>query len=152
IEVSNISTLSSRTLNEARFQFTNSRLGAPINDIIGPAVGISGVANFGTATSSPLARDINLFEVVDNVSTQRGAHSPKVGVDFLYNRVNIVFPGALQGVYAFTSLSNFLSGNYSTFQQAFGVPSQFQSNPNIGFFGQDEWRVRPDFKIGRASC
>jgi hypothetical protein len=147
IEASNITTLNSRTLNEARFQYTNSKLGAPINDTIGPAVGISGVANFGTATSSPLARDINLFEFVDNVSTQRGAHSPKAGVGFLYNRVNIVFPGAIQGVYAFTSLSNFLTDNYSTYQQAFGAPSQFQSNPNVGLFVQDEWRVRPNFTI-----
>jgi hypothetical protein len=147
VAISNITMLSSRTLNEARFQYTNSRLGAPINDTIGPAVGISGVANFGTATSSPLARDINLFEAVDSVSTQRRNHSPKAGVDFLYNRVNIVFPGALQGVYAFNSLSNFLTGNYSTYQQAFGAPSQFQSNPNVGVFGQDEWRVRPSFTI-----
>lgn len=147
IEASNITTVSSRTLNEARFQFTHSRLDAPINDSVGPAVGISGVANFGTATSSPLARDINLFEGVDNISTQLGAHSPKMGVDFLYNRVNIVFPGAIQGVYNFTSLNNFLSGNYSTFQQAFGAPSQFQSNPNVGFFVQDEWRVRSNFTV-----
>ena len=147
LQVSNITTISSRTLNEARFQFTNSRLDAPINDEVGPAVGISGVANFGTATFSPLARDINLFEAVDNVSTQRGAHSPKVGVAFLYNRVNILFPGALQGVYNFTSVGNFLTGNYLTFQQAFGAPSQFQSNPNVGFFGQDEWRVRSNFTI-----
>ncbi|HKP46440.1 MAG TPA: carboxypeptidase regulatory-like domain-containing protein, partial [Pyrinomonadaceae bacterium] len=147
VAVSNVATINSSTLNEARVQFTRSILNAPINDAIGPAVGISGVANFGTATSSPLARDINLFEVVDSVSTQRGAHSPKAGVDFLYNRVNIVFPGALQGVYNFTSLNNFLTGNYSTFQQAFGVPRQFQSNPNVGFFGQDEWRVRPNLTI-----
>lgn len=147
LEASNITTLNDRTLNEARFQYTNSRLGAPINDTVGPAVGISGVANFGTATSSPLARDINLFEAVENISMQRGAHSPKVGIDLLYNRVNIVFPGAIQGVYAFNSLSNFLTGTYSTFQQAFGVPSQSQSNPNVGFFGQDEWRVSPNFTI-----
>lgn len=147
VTVSNMTTISSRTLNEARFQYTNSRLGAPINDSIGPAVSISGVANFGTATSSPLARDINLFEAVDNISTQRGAHSPKVGVDFLYNRVNIVFPGAVQGVYAFNSSANFLTGDYSTYQQAFGAPNQFQSNPNVGFFGQDEWRVRSNFTI-----
>jgi outer membrane receptor protein involved in Fe transport len=147
VAVNNITTLNSRTLNEARFQFTSSRLGAPVNDTIGPAVGISGVANFGTATSSPLAREIKLFEVVDNVSTQLGAHSPKVGVDFLHNRVNIDFPGAVQGVYAFNSLANFLTGNYSTFQQAFGVPSQSQSNPNVGFFAQDEWRVRSNFTI-----
>jgi hypothetical protein len=146
-QVSNITTLGRRTLNEARFQFTRSVLAAPINDTTGPAVTISGVANFGTATSSPLARDINLFEAVDNVSTQRGSHSLKTGFDFLYNRVNIVFPGAVQGVYNFNSLGNFLAGNYSIFQQAFGIPSQFQSNPNVGFFWQDEWRVRPSVTI-----
>lgn len=146
-EVSNVTTLSSRTVNEARFQFTHSRLAAPINDFVGPAVSISGVANFGTATVSPLARDIDLFEAVDSVSTQRGRHSLKAGADLLYNRVNIVFPGAIQGVYNFTSLSNFLTGNYGTFQQAFGAPSQFQSNPNIGLFVQDEWHVRPNVTL-----
>lgn len=146
-EVSNITTIDSRTLNEARFQFTHSHLDAPVNDSIGPAVTISGVANFGTAAVSPLARNIDLFEAIDNVSTQRGAHSLKVGVNLLYNRVNIVFPGAIQGAYTFTSLNNFLSGNYTTFQQAFGAPSQFQSNPNFGVFLQDEWRVRSGFTI-----
>jgi hypothetical protein len=147
IAVSDIATINSRTLNEARFQYTHSRLDAPINDSIGPAVSISGVANFGTATSSPLARDIDQFEVIENISTQRGSHSAKAGFDFLYNRANIVFPGAIQGAYNFTSLNNFLTGNYSTFQQAFGAPSQLQSNPNVGFFVQDEWRVRPSLTI-----
>ena len=147
VQVSNVTTLSSQTFNEARFQFTHSRLDAPINDTVGPAVNIAGVANFGTATFSPLARDINLFEAVDNVSTQIGNHSLKTGGGFLYNRLNILFPGAFQGVYNFSSLNNFLSGNYNTFQQAFGAPEQFQSNPNLGVFIQDEWRVRRDLTI-----
>ncbi|HEY6806695.1 MAG TPA: TonB-dependent receptor [Pyrinomonadaceae bacterium] len=146
-QLSLVSTLTKTTVNEARVQFTRSRLGAPINDPIGPSVTISGVANFGTATSSPVARDIDLFEVVDNLSTQRGSHSIKGGADFLFNRVNIGFPGALQGVYQFNSLNNFLNGNYSTFQQAFGVPNQKQSNPNIGLFIQDEWRVSPNLTV-----
>jgi hypothetical protein len=147
VQVSNVTTLSSRTINEARFQFTRSRLDAPMNDTTGPAVNIAGVANFGTATFSPLARDVNLFEAVDNVSTQLGNHSLKAGGGFLYNRLNIVFPGAFQGVYNFSSLNNSLSGNYNTFQQAFGAPEQFQSNPNLGAFIQDEWRVRHDLTI-----
>ena len=145
--ISNVKTFSSRTLNEARFQYTNSRLEAPVNDEVGPAVNIAGIANFGTATVSPLARDINLFEAVDNVSTQRGDHSLKFGGDLLYNRVNIVFPGAVQGVYAFSSLNNFRNGNYLNYQQAFGAPSQFQSNPNFGVFIQDEWRLRRDLTL-----
>lgn len=143
----NVTTLSPRAINEARFQLTRSRLIAPVNDETGPAVNISGVASFGTATFSPLARSIDLYEGVNNISIQRGAHSLKGGVDFLYNRINITFPGALQGVYTFTSLANFVNGTYSSFQQAFGAPAQFQSNPNIGLFVQDEWRPRPDLTI-----
>jgi hypothetical protein len=147
IQVSNITLLGSRALNEARFQYTNSRLDAPVNDTTGPAVGIAGVANFGTATFSPLAREISLFEAVNNVSLYRGDHQVKVGGGVLYNRVNILFPGAVQGVYNFRSLNNLLTGVYDTFQQAFGVPEQFQSNPNFGLFMQDGWRVRPNLTI-----
>ena len=147
VQLSNVTTISSDTVNELRFQYTNSSLEAPVNDEQGPAVNISGVANFGTATFSPQARDLNLIEVVDNVSTQLGSHSLKAGGSFLYNRLNIFFPGAFQGVYNFTSVNNFLNGVYSTYQQAFGVPEQFQSNPNFGVFIQDGWRARRDLTI-----
>ena len=147
IALSNVTTLSTRSVNEARFQYTRSRLAAPVNDETGPAVNIAGVASFGTATFSPLARDIALYEAVDNITVERGRHSIKAGADFLYNRVDIFFPGAFQGVYTFTSLDNFLAGAYGSFQQAFGEPSQFQSNPNIGLFVQDEWRAHANLTI-----
>jgi hypothetical protein len=142
-----VSTLSGRTVNEARFQFTRSRLAAPVNDEAGPAVNVSGVANFGTATFSPTSRALDLFEAVDNVTAERGAHSLKAGGDFMLERVTIDFPGALQGVYTFSSLQNFQAGRYATFQQAFGAPSQFQSNPNVGLFAQDEWKPRHDLTL-----
>ena len=105
ITASDVTTVSSRTINEARFQYTHSRLRAPVNDPVGPAVNISGVANFGTATFSPTERDLDTVEAVDTVSTGRGAHSFKAGVDYLLDRVNIAFPGAIQGVYSFSSLA-----------------------------------------------
>ena len=142
-----LTTLSSGMINEARVQYTHSRLGAPVNDVIGPAVGIAGVANFGTATSSPTGRDADVFQAVDTVTVQHGTHLVKTGVDLLYNRVNITYPGALQGSYTFTSLANFQRGVYSQFQQAFGVPSLLQSNPNLALFAQDEWRPRADLTI-----
>ncbi len=147
IAVSDVATLSPRLANEARFQFTRSRLAAPANDLIGPALTISGVANLGTSTSSPTGRDLDLYELVDTLTLERGAHALKFGADFLYNRINITFPGALQGVYTFPSLANLQSGRYSTYQQAFGEPTQFQANPNVGFFAQDEWHARSGLTI-----
>lgn len=147
IALGEVATLSTRTVNEARFQVTRSRLGAPVNDPVGPAVTISGVANFGTSTSSPTGRDVDLYEAADNITIARGGHSFKFGADFLYNRINITFPGALQGAYTFSSLANLEANRYITFQQAFGIPSLFQSNPNAGGFAQDEWRARPDLTV-----
>jgi hypothetical protein len=142
INTQNITAFGSQTLNEFRFQYRSSRLGAPAIDQAGPAVNISGVASFGTATSSPTRRDIDLYQFSDSVSTYRSGHSIKGGVEYIYNDLDIGFPGAIQGVYTFTNLANFLSGTYSQFQQAFGADSQHQKNPNIGFFAQDEWKAR----------
>jgi carboxypeptidase family protein len=147
VAASVLTTLSSGTINEARAQYTHSRLGAPVNDPIGPAVSIAGVATFGTSTSSPTGRDADVVQAIDTVTVQRGAHLAKAGVDLLYNRITIAFPGALQGSYTFTSLANFQRGIYSQYQQAFGEPSLLQSNPNLGLFVDDEWRLRSDVTL-----
>jgi hypothetical protein len=147
INLQNITFIGSKSLNELRFQYRKSNLSAPAIDQIGPAVTISGVANFGTATGSPIGRDISLYQLTDSFGTTFRKHSLKFGAEFVYNDLNITFPGALQGVYTFTSLSNFLSGNYSQFQQAFGVPNQVQKNPNFGIFAQDEWKVRRNLTL-----
>jgi len=142
VAVSFLSSLSPSLINEARAQYVRSRLGAPVNDPVGPVVSVSGVAMFGTSTSSPTGRDLDVVQVADTLTLQSGAHLIKAGVDLLHNRVDILFPGALQGSYSFTSLANLQRGTYQQYQQAFGTPSFFQSNPNLGLFIQDEWRPR----------
>lgn len=142
-----ITTVNPTTLNEMRFAFRQSRLEAPAIDPLGPAVNISGVANFGTSTTSPTRRDIDLFQLSDSVSMVRGPRLLKVGAEFIYNDLDIEFPGSIQGVYSFNNISNFVSGNYSQFQQAFGATSQKQGNPNIGLFMQDAWHVTRDLSL-----
>ena len=133
-------TRGSGALNELRGQATRSDLTAPPNDTVGPAVTINGVASFGTSTTSPTARTLSLFELSDSYTSQRGDHLLKAGGSWLYERLNIDFPGALQGVYTFQSLPAFELGRYLNFQQAFGAASQFQTNANVSLFAQDEWR------------
>jgi carboxypeptidase family protein/TonB-dependent receptor-like protein len=149
IAVSNTMTLSSRTVNETRAQFAFSDLNAPSTDPIGPTVSIAGIATFGTFSSSPTLRLNKMSEVVDNISHQRGAHALRAGVDFLFNRDTITNPGAIRGSYGFQSLAAFLAGSYNNagFTQVFGPTSATQSNPNIGIYGQDEWKVGSSLTI-----
>ncbi len=143
IAVSNIATLSPHLVNETRGQFWNSNLSAPPSDPIGPAVSISGIASFGTLSGSPTARRNKLGEVADNLSYRAGRHAIRVGTDFLYNDDTITFPRSIRGSYSFSSLANFLKGTYSNsgFTQTFANTTIAQTNPNVGFYAQDEWTV-----------
>jgi len=145
IAVSNIVTLSSRTVNETRGQVTYSNLKALPSDPIGPAVSISGVASFGTSSGSPTGRRNKLYEIVNNFSRQAGGHALRVGTSLLFNDCTITYPRSVRGSYSFSSLANFLTGVYnnSGFTQTFGNSVVPQTNPNVGFYAQDEWKISP---------
>jgi hypothetical protein len=149
VAVSNTMTLSSQTVNETRAQIAYGDLKAPPTDPIGPAVSISGVASFGTLSGSPTQRVNRMYEVVNNLSHQAGAHALRAGVDLLYNDDTITYPRSVRGSYAFSSLENFLTGTYTNagFTQTFGATVVSQTNPNVGIYGQDEWKVSPSFTL-----
>ena len=50
---------------------------------------------------------------------------------------------SIRGSYAFSSLANFLAGAYNNagFTQTFGETVVSQTNPNVGLYVQDEWKV-----------
>jgi Carboxypeptidase regulatory-like domain/TonB dependent receptor len=149
VAFSNTWTLSPRTVNETRAQVAHGDLEAPATDQVGPAVAIAGVASFGTLSGSPTRRVNTLYEVVDNLSHQAGAHALRAGVDILYNDDTITYPRSIRGAYSFSSLANFLAGVYTGtgFTQTFGTTVVSQTNPNLGLYAQDEWKIGPSLTI-----
>jgi hypothetical protein len=149
VAMSNTLSLSTRTVLETRAQFAHSSLAAPPTDPIGPAVSIAGVASFGTLSGSPTARVNDMYQVVNNLSHQMGAHAIRLGADVLYNDDRITFPRSVRGAYTFSSLTNFLAGIYNNagFTQTFGVDRVTQTNPNVGLYVQDEWKLSPDVTL-----
>jgi hypothetical protein len=145
----NTRSLSPKTVNEARGQFSYSDLDAPPTDATGPAVSIAGVASFGRLSSSPTTRLNRMLQVVDNLSHQAGAHALRAGIDILHNSNRITFPRSLGGSYTFSSLENFLAGAYNNagFTQTFGATGVSQSNSNVGMYAQDEWKVARGFTL-----
>jgi hypothetical protein len=149
IAISNTLILTPRTVLETRAQFAQGDLLAPASEPIGPAVNIAGVASFGTSSSSPTGRLNKMYQLVNNLAHQRGAHAFRAGVDFLYNDDLIKFPRSVRGSYTFSSLANFLAGTYNNagFGQTFGITELAQTNPNLGVYVQDEWKATPSLTI-----
>src|SRR5207244_8810250 len=118
-------------------------------DSIGPAVNIAGIASFGTLSGSPTRRVNKMYQVVDNLSHQAGGHALRADADFLFNDDTITFPRSIRGAYTFSSLPNFLSDVYNNagFTQTFGATVVSQTNPNVGLYAQDEWKVGPSLTV-----
>ena len=149
VAIGNTLVVSPTILFETRAQFSHSRLDAPPTDPIGPAVGIAGIAQFGTASGAPTRRVNRMSQVVNNLTVVAGAHSIRAGVDFLFNDDAITYPRSVRGSYTFSSLATFLTGAYNNagFAQTFGATDVAQTNPNVGVFAQDEWHANDHVTI-----
>jgi outer membrane receptor for monomeric catechols len=90
-----------------------------------------------------------LYQVVNNLSHQAGAHALRVGVDFLHNDDRITYPRSVRGAYTCSSLANFLAGVYNNagFTQTFGVSEVAQTSRNLGMYAQDEWKLTPQVTL-----
>jgi hypothetical protein len=149
VSFSNTVSLSAHTVNETRAQIVFSDLKAAPTDPVGPAVNIAGIASFGTLSGSPTRRTNRLYEIVDNLSHQIGAHALRAGIDILFNDDTITYPRSIRGAYTFSSLASFLAGVYNNngYTQTFGTTVVAQTNPNVGVYAQDEWKIGPHVTV-----
>ena len=149
LAIGNTHTISARTVLETRAQIAHSNLQAPPSDAVGPAVSIAGLAAIGTSSGAPTQRTNTLYQLVTNLSHQTGAHALRAGADVLHNNDRITYPRANRGSYTFSSLANFLAGRYNNagFTQTFGPSDVSQTNPNVGVYVQDEWKIDPSLTL-----
>ena len=153
-----ISSFGSSQLNELRFQFARRHQSRTASDGAGtgPAITVSGVANFGgpVATVSDASFDFSqkIWQVIDNFTVLRGRHSFKVGGDFQY--VDDFRRNNLFQLYTFPTVDAYLGAksgvtprSYSTFSQLVGDPTVAYNSTFLSLFVQDDLRVSDRLKV-----
>jgi outer membrane receptor protein involved in Fe transport len=159
-----ILTLSPTLLNEARFNFTrfsfnqvssNSAVnfGIPRIEIEGlPFDRIRFGADRGETTPAIFAE--NTFNFRDNLSKNMGRHALKFGVNISREQDNNNLAGGARPLYSLSGLWNFandtpifesINANPNT-----GAPADAQRyfrSTTYGYFGQDDWKLRPNFTL-----
>ncbi|HEX2271098.1 MAG TPA: TonB-dependent receptor [Pyrinomonadaceae bacterium] len=169
-DVSNVvtltSTLSSRVVNEARFNFGMRRAAFKSQNGDAVAFNISGTAFGGRELFSPVLRTETRYEFTDNVNVVAGNHNFKFGGDVAFIRIpeaifELNFAGlfnfgglaattlnpAFAGAPDFTPVQQYGLGFPANFIQGFGNPVSSISNKPIAFFAQDSWKIRPNLTL-----
>src|SRR5947208_883276 len=116
INVANLNwftTLSSRTLNEAHFTYsreTRPRTAAPSKLAADTGMGFSPTFRFGNPFFLQPGVDELIWrtQIKDNLSLVRGAHTFKVGGEWMHTLNDQVFRGFFTGRYLFDSVTGFL--------------------------------------------
>jgi len=153
-----VSSIGGTMLNELRVQYAHRHQSRATNDLSGsgPAITISGVANFGGpfqgAQDAEFDFKQNIWQVIDNFTFLRGNHSFKTGFDLQFVKDFRATTPRL--AYTFSSIDNYLAASqgvnpraYSTFLQFLG-PTDFEMNTSLfSAFIQDDWRITPSFKL-----
>jgi outer membrane receptor protein involved in Fe transport len=100
----------------------------------------------------PQGRNVGQWQITDDLAIVRGRHTLKFGVNFRKDR--ITDSSLLEGIYGqynFSSLTDFATGqlnNGSDYTQSFPeFTAAHIRYYSMGLYAQDEWAVRPNFKI-----
>lgn len=148
------STLTSRVVNEFRFQFGRDREpGTANSDVVEARIQTGGgFLQLGRNNFSPRETTIKRWQFIDTLSYTRGAHSLKFGADLNFDRIFNFFPGLFTGQYTFNSYALFASNTPASFTQNFAGAntSGGTTHPDMsdyGFFAQDDWRATPNLTL-----
>lgn len=149
-----ISNISSRAVNELRFQFatrsqSNNSFSATGS---GPAITVLGVANFGGPIDVGFAYTETAPEITDNFSFITGAHEFKVGFNTRWIRDEQV--AATGALYVFPTIAAYQAAatgadpkSYVSFTQSLGNPAIKYDSLLAGLFAQDTWKPRRNVTV-----
>ena len=102
-------------------------------------------------SSWPQGRNVSQYQVSDDYAWQKGNHNLKFGADFRRNDITDYSPGGFFGTIPlaeFATESSLYNGTADAFQQAFATrPTQPIALYSLGLYAQDEWALRPSFKL-----
>ena len=160
------STLSSKVVNEARFNFGERRTTFKSQNGDAVAFNISGTAFTGRELFSPVLRTETRYEFTDNVNVVAGSHNFKFGGDIAFINIpeaifELNFAGlfnfgglsastlnpAFAGAPDFTPVQQYGLGFPANFIQGYGNPVSSISNKPIAFFAQDSWQIRRNLTL-----
>jgi hypothetical protein len=163
-QITETSILSSKVVNETRFQYDHEVL-SQTAVTSSPETNIPGSFIDGGSPVGKTSQTTNGYELQNYTTVSKGQHTIRFGTRIRGGRLNYINPQNFNGTFSFASLGdyqNMLAGLESgqTFEQLMAnhyIPQQFTINTgnpsisvnqvDIGAFVQDDWRVAPNFTL-----
>lgn len=164
VQVSDTQTLSTKTINETRFQFHREGV-EQTPAATDPTINVSGAFNGGGSSQGSVVNTQDSYEIQNYTSMALERHFVKFGTRLRIYDTNDMQTAGFNGAYTFDSLTAYqitqqglqqgltpdqiraAGGGASKFSITQGNPAVGNTYFDIGLYVQDEWRVRPNVTL-----
>ena len=164
VNISLNSILSPRVVNELRLAYLRAASATVAADLRAEAIpsiqitdlGMTGLNAGATRTAIGLAANLpqesirNTYQLQDNLSYTSGNHAWKFGVDIHRSQLHQLFKPTTRGHLVYADLNSFVNdvANVQINRDLPGVARVLHLDwHDFYLYGQDEWRVRPNFTL-----
>src|ERR1700733_6232302 len=146
LQVSDTQILSSRLINETRFEYIRDRDNqTPL--FTTPTITVQGAFTGGGNNEGAIHDAQDHYELQNYTSAALGAHSIRFGGRLRAVRDANSSTAGFNGDYTYASLENYAAGQPSQYQVTVGTPTARVLLFDAGLVFQDDWRLRPDFTL-----
>jgi carboxypeptidase family protein/TonB-dependent receptor-like protein len=154
--------VSNNVVNQLRFSYSRARFffeeGSvpscndqnPLNcpaDVIMLGSAPQDRTTFGVAAGFPQGRIINVYQLQDNLSWQRGRHTLKFGGEYDKQRSPNVFLPNNNSIYFFGSFDDIVANNPLQTRISIGDPHLPFSEKDVAAYFQDDWRIKDNLTL-----
>jgi hypothetical protein len=161
VQISDTQTLGEHVINETRFQYVRSNSAQTVLDTT-PSINVSGAFTGGGNSLGNLLETTGGYEIQNYTSIAKGKHFIKFGVRARIDRDSTDKTLGFNGSFTFDSLTAYQTteqglaagetpaqirangGGAVQFAQTVGNSFVGDSYADLGFYVQDEWKIRPD--------
>jgi hypothetical protein len=161
VQISDTQTLSEHVINETRFQYVRSNAMQTVVDAT-PSINVSGAFTGGGNSLGNLLETTGGYEIQNYTSIAKGKHFIKFGVRARIDRDSTDKTLGFNGSFTFDSLTAYQiteqglaagetpaqirvnGGGAVQFAQTMGNSFVNDNYADLGFYVQDEWKIRPN--------
>jgi len=152
LRISDTQIINANMLNEFRVQIDSQHNGSQAlsNDV---QINVPQFFNSGGSQAFD-QRNTRSIDLNENFSIIHGNHSMKFGTSFNLNNLNDNNRGNFEGSFSFVNLAQYIdavngdpTSRANTFTITSGIPTANTTMWRFGFFGMDDWKVRPNFTL-----